>query len=332
MSKRNRNGKNKKKKFDIVSFILVLILVAGIGVIAYPTVSDYINSLNQGEAIATYVESVGNLTEDLYEQILADAQAYNTALAAKTDQWDFTEQDSILYESLLDPGGIGVMGIIEIPSISVSLPIYHGTSEGVLRIGVGHLEGTSLPVGGKGTHAVLSGHRGLTTAKLFTDLDKVEIGDYFYITVLNEKLAYVVDQILVVLPEDVTALAIDPDEDYVTLVTCTPYGINTHRLLVRGHRTELQEDGSTPAATGEATILQKIQRALIWAVPVLILLVILILLLTRRSKRKVRKLQEEAAEAERQAQDSESAEMTEAEILAELMESEDEVKHTDNAP
>ena len=285
MSKHNRN---KKKRFDIITFILVLILIAGIGVIAYPTVSDYINSLNQGQAIANYMESVGDLTEELYEQILSDAQAYNTALAAKTSQWDLTEEDNILYESLLDPGGIGVMGTIEIPSINVSLPIYHGTSEGVLRIGVGHLEGTSLPVGGKGTHAVLSGHRGLTTAKLFTDLDKVVVGDYFYITVLNETLAYEVDQILIVEPEDTSALAIDPKQDYVTLLTCTPYGINTHRLLVRGHRVELNEDSTTPSVTGEATIVDKILVAPFLAVPVLLILIIIVLIRTRRSRLKRR--------------------------------------------
>lgn len=271
----------KKRRFDVITLILVLILLAGIIMIVYPAISNYRTQQKAAEAAAVYVQSVEGLNDEAYDQMLSDAQAYNEALAAKANQWELTEEDNALYESLLDPGAIGVMGTLEIPSINVSLPIYHGVSNGVLRIGVGHLEGTSLPIGGTGTHAVLSGHRGLTSAKLFTDLDKLVEGDLFYIQILNETLVYEVDQILIVEPEDTSALAIDPEQDYVTLMTCTPYGINTHRLLVRGHRIDPDEDGVV-IATGEASVVNKILVAPFIAVPVLLVIVIFIIVRTRR--------------------------------------------------
>ncbi len=277
----NRKNQEKKRRFDVITLILVLILLAGIIMIVYPAISNYWTNRKASEAVATYVKSVEGLNDDAYEQMLADAQAYNEALAAKANQWELTEEDNVLYELLLDPGGIGVMGTLEIPAINVSLPIYHGVSDSVLRAGVGHLEGTSLPVGGTGTHAVLSGHRGLTSARLFTDLDKLVEGDLFYIQILDETLVYEVDQILIVEPEDTSALAIDPEQDYVTLMTCTPYGINTHRLLVRGHRIDPDEDGVV-IATGEASVVNKILVAPFIAVPVLLVIVIIIIVRTRR--------------------------------------------------
>ena len=278
MSKKNQE---KKRRFDVITLILVLILLAGIIMIVYPAISNYRTQQAASKAAAVYVQSVEGLNNEAYDQMLSDAHAYNEALAAKANQWELTEEDNALYESLLDPGEIGVMGTLEIPSINVSLPIYHGVSNGVLRVGVGHLEGTSLPIGGTGTHAVLSGHRGLTSAKLFTDLDKLVEGDLFYIQILNETLVYEVDQILIVEPEDTSALAIDQEQDYVTLMTCTPYGINTHRLLVRGHRIDPDEDGVV-IATGEASVVNKILVAPFIAVPVLLIIVIIIIVRTRR--------------------------------------------------
>ena len=288
-----KNSSGKKRRFDFLTFFLVAILVIGVGVMAYPTFSDYWNSFHQSEAVASYIEEVEDLTTEEYATILEEAQEYNEYLAAKDNQWDWDEEEEEWYYSLLKVGTSSVVATIEIPSVDISLPIYLGTSEGVLQIGVGHVEGTSLPIGGKGTHAVLSGHRGLVSAKLFTDLAKVVEGDLFYINVLNETLTYEVDQILTVVPEDVSALEIDPDEDYVTLVTCTPYGVNTHRLLVRGHRVDTPEGTSTAVATGEATVVSKILVAPFIGVPVLVILFLAVMLRPAKKEKKEDKEQME---------------------------------------
>ena len=226
----------KKKKDNYITLLLFLILLAGLSLLLYPSVSDYWNSLHQTRAIATYAEEVANLNQDQYDEIWAAAESYNASLTDRVNAYQLSDAQKEEYQQLLNVSGLGVMGYIEIPEIDVSLPIYHGTEDPVLQVAVGHLEWTSLPVGGESTHCVLSGHRGLPSAKLFTNLDKLREGDTFLLRVLDEILTYEVDQILIVEPQDTAALEIVEGQDYCTLVTCTPYGINTHRLLVRGHR------------------------------------------------------------------------------------------------
>jgi sortase A len=204
----------------------------------------------------------------------------------KADRWNLSEEEEQEYEQVLDPFGTGMMGHIEIPKIQVSLPIYHGTSDGVLQVGVGHLEGSSLPVGGEGTHAVLSGHRGLPSASLFTDLDKLEIGDHFIIQVLKETLTYEVDQIKVIEPEDLTKLTIEEGEDLCSLVTCTPYGINTHRLVVRGHRIPNEEDGE---AAAEEIRSERKKPVILIGLAVLAVIVFVGIVVIRKKRKGVRK-------------------------------------------
>ncbi|HGA1449450.1 TPA: class C sortase, partial [Streptococcus suis] len=217
------------------SFIMPLIFILGIGLLAYPSVSDYWNSFHQSEAIMSYSDTVSDMTADQYKEIIDSARQYNQE---KPLNWNVTASDIEAYNQELNFNKDGIMGYIEIPKIDVKLSIFHGTDETVLETSIGHLEGTSLPVGGLGTHSVLSGHRGLPSARLFSDLDKLREGDIFTIHVLNETLTYKVDQIRVVEPSDLSALTMEPQKDLLTLVTCTPYGINTHRLLVRGYRIE----------------------------------------------------------------------------------------------
>ena len=233
------------------TIVLVILLLIGLSLLLYPTVSDYWNSFHQTRAIATYAENVAALDNASYDAIWDAARQYNRNLCSRSNNFLLSEEQKAEYESLLDISGQGVMGYIEIPEIDVSLPIYHGTEDPVLQVAVGHLEWTSLPVGGESTHCVLSGHRGLPSAKLFTDLDKLREGDTFLLRVLDEILTYEVDQILIVEPQDTAALEIAEGEDYCTLVTCTPYGINTHRLLVRGHRVPYTPEQETTAAEGK---------------------------------------------------------------------------------
>ena len=228
--------------------LLHLALIVGAALLVYPSAADYWNSFHQSRAVATYAEQVANMNEDQYTEEIASAREYNEALSGTGIQWIMEEENLRRYETLLDPGGTGVMGYVDVPKINVKLPIYHGTSQEVLQIAIGHLEQTSLPVGGSGSHCALSGHRGLPSAKLFSDLDKLVEGDTFTLSVMNETLTYQVDRVRVVVPADMSDLAIEPGEDLCTLVTCTPYGINTHRLLVRGHRIEnLQGDAKVVA-------------------------------------------------------------------------------------
>lgn len=230
------------KKKHISTIIIALIFLAGLGFLLYPTVSNLWNRAHQSRAIATYTKQVEKLDDSQNKEMLKAARKYNKSLLKKSDHWKLSKKDKKKYESLLDVSGTGIMGYIEIPKIDCSLPIYHGTDEGALQIAIGHLEGSSLPVGGKSIHCVLSGHRGLPSARLFTDLDQMEEGDVFVLNVLGRKLAYEVDQIKVVLPDEMSDLEIVQGKDLCTLVTCTPYGINTHRLLVRGHRTKYIEE------------------------------------------------------------------------------------------
>ena len=247
-----------KKKSSFVTAILIAALLAGALLLLYPTVSDYWNSFHQSRAIASYAEQVADLDDNTYDQIWADARAYNETLDNSTRRFVLTEEQKKIYEALLNIADNGVMGYIEIPKIKCNLPIYHGTDEAVLQIAIGHVQGSSLPAGGESTHCVLSGHRGLPSAKLFSDLDQLTEGDVFLLRVLDETLTYEVDQIRTVLPDELDDLAIEEGKEYCTLVTCTPYGINSHRLLVRGHRVPyvpelVVENGKTPKAASSWT-------------------------------------------------------------------------------
>lgn len=217
---------------------LGLVIVIGVCLLAYPTVSDWYNSIHQSRAISNYMERVEQLDETDYSALLQAAQEYNEYLTGKENPLVVEEEERARYEALLNVAGNGIMGYVDIPRIHVELPIYHGTSDAVLQVAVGHMEGSSLPVGGSFTHAVLSGHTGLPKAVLFTNLTELKEDDIFIISVLNETLTYQIDQIKIVLPQETEDLQIVPGQDYCTLITCTPYGVNSHRLLVRGHRIE----------------------------------------------------------------------------------------------
>lgn len=269
----------KKKTANI---ILILMFLAGLSLLLYPTVSDYWNSMHASQAVANYAEKVKDLSREQYDKMLQEAKAYNKTLAQSGGGYTLSKQQEAAYESILDVTGTGIMGYIEIPTIHISLPIYHGIEDSVLQIAVGHLEWSSLPVGGKSTHCVLSGHRGLPSAKLFTNLDQLVEGDTFVIRVLDEVLTYEVDQILIVEPSDVSALTIEEGKDLCTLVTCTPYGINSHRLLVRGHRVANQTEGIR--VTSDAIQIDPLLVAPVVALPML--LALLIVLLVSGKKRK----------------------------------------------
>ncbi|MFR7718353.1 MAG: class C sortase [Lachnospiraceae bacterium] len=261
-----------RKNFSTV--LLLVTLMIGISLLLYPTISDYWNSFHQSRAIAGYAEAVAEMDTVDYEKIWNDAVKYNKELQTRSNHWFLTEEQQEEYESMLNVSGNGIMGYIEIPSIKVSLPIYHGVDEGILQVAIGHIEGSSLPVGGKGSHCVISGHRGLPSAKLFTDLDQLAEGDIFMLRVLDETLTYEVDQILIVEPNDMSSLEFDEEKDYCTLVTCTPYGINSHRLLVRGHRVANLEESEEIRVTADA---QQIDPVLITPALAGILLVLLLL-------------------------------------------------------
>lgn len=224
------------KKIDKSNLIMLLAFIAGVGLLAYPTVSDYYNSFHHTKVIMSYSEMISEMNTDNYESILESAKKYNEDLSLSGIKWNITEAEKNLYNNELNFNNSGNMGYIDIPKINTKLSIFHGTEENVLQTSVGHLEGSSLPIGGASTHSALSGHRGLPSAKLFSDLDKLVIGDIFTIHILNETYTYEVDQIRVVLPNNVSDLKIIEGMDYSTLITCTPYGVNSHRLLVRGHR------------------------------------------------------------------------------------------------
>lgn len=259
------------------TFIMPLIFLVGLGLLVYPSFSDYWNSFHQSQAIMSYSEAVSDMNEEDYDKILESAKKYNENHEIN---WDFTEADKAAYNAELNFNNDGIMGYIEIPKINVKLSIFHGTDEAILQTSIGHLEETSLPVGGLGTHTVLSGHRGLPSAKLFSDLDQLREGDIFTIHVLNETFTYEVDQIRVVEPTDLSTLTIDPEKDLCTLVTCTPYGINTHRLLVRGHRIE-NVNGSA-SVVSDAVQIQPVFIAPFIAIPICFLLIVYVLIITSK--------------------------------------------------
>ena len=273
------------KKKDFSTIALIVVFFVGVSVLLYPTVSDYWNSLHQSQAIATYADSVENMDEQDYEKLWDAAVSYNQKLFQSGHGLGLKDEEKEEYKELLDVSGTGIMSYIEIPKIKCSLPIYHGTDEGVLQIAVGHIEGSSLPVGGLNTHCVLSGHRGLPSAKLFSNLDKLEEGDIFMIRTLDQTLTYEVDQIRIVLPDEVDDLKVEEGKDLCTLVTCTPYGINTHRLLVRGHRVANQEEAEAVRVTADAMMVDNRIVAMCIAVPVLVLLLLYVAFGGRRRKR-----------------------------------------------
>ena len=267
------------------TIILLLVLIAGLSLLLYPTVSNWWNTMTQSRAVASYVEAVAQIGEDQYAQMWKDAEAYNRSLTQRSNDYLLSQEQKVAYNQLLDVGGLGIMGYIEVPSIGVALPIYHGTSEAVLQVAVGHLEWTSLPIGGESSHCVVSGHRGLPSARLFTDLDKVTVGDVFILRVLDKIFTYEVDQILIVLPHETDQLQIVEGADLCTLITCTPYGVNSHRLLVRGHRVENQASAITVRATADATQISPLIVAPMLAIPVLLVLLIGMLIPKRRKRR-----------------------------------------------
>lgn len=262
--------------------IILLILLAGLSLLLYPTISDYWNSFHQTRAIASYIKAVDDLDQKDYERIWNGAKQYNQTLSLTGIQMPLSRSKEKEYEKLLNVSGNGIMGYIEIPKIKVSLPVYHGVDEGVLQIATGHIAGTSLPVGSKSSHCVISGHRGLPSARLFTDLDKMTKGDVFMVHVLDKTLTYEVDQIRVVLPDNISDLKIEDGQDLFTLVTCTPYGVNTHRLLVRGHRIANIDSASEAA---DAVRVDTLVVASVIAIPVLVMLIIGLFIRTGNKKK-----------------------------------------------
>ena len=287
-------NKGKKKSHRLTNLLLVLILLVGLGLVAYPEFSNYWNSFHQSRAIMSYAEKVANLDNEKYQAILDSAMEYNRSFAIKSNQWVNSDEEVDWYNSELNVDGTGDMGIISIPKLNVELPVYHGTDEAVLQIAIGHIEGTSLPVGSPhpneedfddipfASHSVLSGHRGLPSARLFSDLNNMEVGDVFYITILDQLLTYQVTDIYVVEPNDSSKTALVPGMDLCTLVTCTPYGINSHRLLVRGRRVMNEKKILDVRITADEAIFV----APFFAAPVLLLMVLWIMVISTGIKRR----------------------------------------------
>ena len=274
-------------KKHLSTILLVAIFFIGLSVLLYPTVADYVNSKHQSRAIAEYVETLSSTDPDQFKAELEEGRAYNEAIRSNPTRFAPSEEELAAFHQLLGAQNTAI-GYIEIPAIRVDLPLYLGTEETVLQVGVGCMPGSSLPIGGESTHAVLTGHRGLPSSRLFTDLDQLAPGDTFVLFVLNEVLTYEVDQIRIVLPEELNDLAIEEGKDYCTLVTCTPYGINTHRMLVRGHRIEnIQADTVAARVTADAIQVDTLLVTPVVAAPML--LVLLIILLCQGGKKKPEK-------------------------------------------
>ena len=273
-----------KRKSDHSTALLALVFFAGLSLLLYPSVSNYWNSSRATKAIVNYTEKISKMEMEEYRAMWESAVTYNQEIASQPPRYTLTQEEREVYNRILDVSGTGIMGHIEIPSIDVDLPIYHGTAEETLQVAAGHLEWTSFPVGGAGSHCVLSAHRGLPSAKLFTDLVDLETGDVFILQVLDEVLTYQVDQILIVKPHEIQALEIEAQKDYCTLITCTPYGINTHRLLVRGHRIENQKTDLL-RVTSEALVIDPILVAPVIAAPVLLVLIFIVFLKPRKKER-----------------------------------------------
>ena len=266
--------KTKKKKIGTI--ILIIICFVGLCALLYPTVANYWNANLRSRDLNDYVAELANVSEEDYQKYWQEAIQFNEDMKAASYPFTLPGDLQERYEQCLNINGSGIMGYIEVPKIDVSLPLYHGTSNSVLSIAIGHLEWTSLPTGGEGTHCCVSGHRGLASAKLFTDLDRLREGDQFTLNILDEVLTYEVDQIRTVLPHELSDLAVDPDRDYCTMITCTPYGINTHRLLVRGHR--VATVGPEVHVVSEAVLIDNLMVAMFLAIPILFLLLMAVML------------------------------------------------------
>ena len=275
---------SKKLKKQIPNIIFGIIFLVGLAVFLYPSVSNYINSKNQSRAISSYQEALSSFTEEDYSKLWDAAYAYNEALVDKRMNFELSDEEMAEYNSILDATGTGIIGYIEIENIGVNLPIYHGTDESVLQVGIGHLEGTSFPTGTTSTHAVLSGHRGLPSSKLFSDLDQMIVGDTFLLHILDQTFAYQIDKINIVLPEETNDLAIVDNEEFVTLVTCTPYGVNTHRMLVRGKRVDYSEE-SRLIVPADALRYNNMVVAPFIGAPILFIAFIVFLVRTSKPKR-----------------------------------------------
>ncbi|WP_196229635.1 class C sortase [Butyrivibrio fibrisolvens] len=268
-----------KKNLSTVFFAAVLIV--GLCIFLYPSVSNYLNGLKQSKAIADYNTALDSMTPEDYSSFWQTAILYNEKLANGVMDFNLTDEEMEEYNTILDPTGTGIIGYLEIENIGVNLPIYHGVEESVLSVGIGHLPGTSFPTGTASTHTVLSGHRGLPSAELLTNLDQMIEGDTFLLHIMDQVFAYEVDSINIVLPNETESLYIYDGEDYVTLVTCTPYGVNTHRLLVRGKRVDYNQEERL-IITADATMYSTLTVAIFIAVP--ILFVIFIVFMIRTSK------------------------------------------------
>lgn len=275
-------------KRHISTILLVLVLLIGLSLLLYPTVSDWWNDRKQSRAVAGYVEQVAHMDDDQYAEIWNAARQYNASLLDRPNHYLLSDKQAQAYPQLLNVGGNGIMGYVEIPSINETLPLYHGTDGDVLQVAIGHLEWSSLPVGGESSHCVISGHRGLPSSRLFTDLDQLTEGDIFLLRVLDEVLTYQVDQILVVEPHVTEDLLIVEGQDLCTLVTCTPYGINTHRLLVRGHRIAKSEIKDIRRVTTDATQIEPIIVAPLAASPLLLVLLLAVILPKRRTRKETK--------------------------------------------
>ncbi|MBR2067621.1 MAG: class C sortase [Solobacterium sp.] len=275
---------NKKKGSSLTTWLLVLVMIAGLSLLLYPTFADWWNSFHASRAISSYSENIASLDTSEIDRMWKEAEEFNAGVQATNVLTSISDERLAQYNNTLNVTGTGIMGYVEIPKIRVELPIYHGTSDTILQIAIGHLENTTLPVGGASTHCVISGHRGLPSAKLFTDIDKLVEGDTFMLEVLGRTLTYEVDQIRVVLPYELSNLVIEENMDYCTLVNCTPYGVNSHRLLVRGRRTEnAPEEVYVPA---DATQIQPIYIAPFVGAPILLILLIYLLVSTSNNKRR----------------------------------------------
>ena len=265
---------------NFVTLLLVGIMIVGVGLIAYPSVANWWNSYHQSRAVSSYASVVAEMSHEEYDRILNEASEYNKRLAQYGIHWRMNDESLEEYNSVLNVTDSGIMGYIDISKIHVQLPIYHGTDDEILQVAVGHITGSSLPVGGQTSHCIISGHRGLPSAKLFTDIDKLVVGDTWTINVLDQTLTYEVDQIRVVLPSDLSDLQMENEKDYCTLVTCTPYGINTHRLLVRGHRVPNAQGNAR--VTADALQIEPIYVAPFIAGPIILILIIVLIITTAK--------------------------------------------------
>lgn len=272
-------------KRHISTILLVLVFLIGVSLLLYPTLSDWWNDWKQSRAVADYVEQVANIDKDQYAEIWNAARQYNDSLLDRPNHYLLSEKEAQEYPHLLNVGGNGIMGYVEIPSINETLPLYHGTDGEVLQVAIGHLEWSSLPVGGESSHCVVSGHRGLPSARLFTDLDQLTEGDIFLLRILDEVLTYQVDQIHIVEPNVTDDLLIVEGQDLCTLVTCTPYGINSHRMLVRGHRIATEEVNDIRRVTADAMRIEPIIVAPLVASPMLLALLITLILPKKRTRK-----------------------------------------------